>query len=264
VTAINSTQQSDQSGSGKDRAGVQVIARAAALLHALKQHPDGLTLGELAKLLSLPRSTVQRIVDALHAEHLVIAASLSRGVRLGPAILALAAATRFEIAEVARPTLQQIARECGETVNLSLLDDGRAVFVEQVAGIHRLRADSGVGFSLPLHSNAAGKTMLAAMSEASLRDIRPTLQLTQLTPNTIITWDALEEALKTIRETGIATDFEENVLGICGLGTALHLPNGGLAAISIPVPAQRFADSRVHLQTLLETHCNRLRQRLGQ
>ena len=73
------------------RSGVQVIARAAAVLRKLQDHPAGLTLGELAKLLKLPRSTVQRIVEALADENFVIAASPTRGVRLGPALLALAA-----------------------------------------------------------------------------------------------------------------------------------------------------------------------------
>ena len=42
-----------------DRSGVQVIARAASVLRALREHPDGLSLGELAKLLSLPREVAK-------------------------------------------------------------------------------------------------------------------------------------------------------------------------------------------------------------
>ena len=71
------------------KGGIQVIARAVGVLHKLREHPDGLSLGELAKLLKLPRSTIQRIVAALDDENLVISASPTRGVRLGPALLAL-------------------------------------------------------------------------------------------------------------------------------------------------------------------------------
>ncbi|WP_158601824.1 IclR family transcriptional regulator [Pararobbsia silviterrae] len=258
-----SAEHNDAPTTRADRSGVQVIARAAALLRALKAHPDGLTLGELARLLALPRSTVQRIVDALHAENLVIAASLSRGVRLGPALISLGAATRFEIAELARPMLQQITRECGETVDLSLLDGDRVVFVDQVAGVHRLRAESDVGIAFALHSSAPGKAMLAAMTPERLQNLRPTLRFTRLTRNTIVSWATLEQAISAIRETGIATDLEENSLGICAIAAALRLPNGELAAISIPVPTQRFVELRVHLEALLRDHCSRLQQRLG-
>ncbi|WP_233808887.1 IclR family transcriptional regulator [Paraburkholderia sp. HP33-1] len=246
-----------------DRSGVQVIARAASVLRALKEHPDGLSLGELAKLLSLPRSTVQRIVDALHAENLVIAASLSRGVRLGPALLPLAAAARFVIVDLARPTLQQIARECGETVDLSLLDGDKVVFVDQVRGVHRLRAESEIGISFPLHSNAPGKAMLACMSEDDLARLKPTLHLTRLTSKTITEWPQLEDALAEIRVTGLSSDLEENGDGVCALAVPLRLPNNELAAISVPVPTQRFAALRPQLETLLLEQCERLQQRLG-
>lgn len=145
-----------------DRQGIQVIARAAALLRALERRPDGLSLGELAKAVSLPRSTVQRIVDALDTEGLVLAASASSGVRLGPALLALAAASRFHIAEAARETIESLAKECGETVDLSLVDQDKVVFIDQVSGTHRLTAISAVGVSFPLHSSANGKAALAS------------------------------------------------------------------------------------------------------
>jgi hypothetical protein len=38
---------------------VQVIARAGAILRALGQHPDGLTIGQISQLVSVPRSTMQ-------------------------------------------------------------------------------------------------------------------------------------------------------------------------------------------------------------
>ncbi|CAB3961895.1 MULTISPECIES: IclR family transcriptional regulator [Burkholderia] len=248
--------------SPEERPAVQVIARAAAVLRALKAHPDGLSLGELAKLLALPRSTVQRIVDALHAENLVIAASLARGVRLGPALLPLAAAAKFGFVDIARPTLQHISRECGETVDLSLLDADKVVFVDQVRGTHRLRAESDVGISFPLHSSAPGKAMLAAVPKDELEHFREVLRLGKLTPRTIDSWTELDAALAEIRRSGISSDLEENAEGICAIAASLRLPTGEFAAISIPVPTQRFMDIRGQLEALLLEQCDKLQQRL--
>lgn len=240
------------------KGGIQVIARAVAVLHKLREYPDGLSLGELAKLLKLPRSTVQRIVAALDDENLVISASPTRGVRLGPALLALAAATRFEISEIARPTLQEISLLSGETVDLSLLDGNKLVFVDQVVGGHRLKAESGIGVSFSLHSTAPGKAMLAAMTDAELLALRPRMSLARMTQNTITTWGGLTEEVVSVRQSGIGADVEENSMGICAVSMALNLPGGEIAAISVPVPTQRFEAMRPTLEKLLLTHGGKL------
>ena len=67
----------------KTKDGIQVIARAAAVLRALKDSQTGLSLGQIADRVALPRSTVQRIVAALIDERLLIA-TRAAGVRLGP------------------------------------------------------------------------------------------------------------------------------------------------------------------------------------
>ncbi|HEU4459665.1 MAG TPA: IclR family transcriptional regulator [Methylibium sp.] len=243
--------------------GVQVIARAAALLRALEQQPQGMSLGELARALELPRSTVQRIVDALHVEGLVMASGAKAGVRLGPALLGLAAATRFEIATTARRTLEALAKDCGETVDLSLADQAKVIFVDQIAGRHRLAAVSAVGVSFPLHCSANGKAVLAAMTEPELRKVRARMTLARSTAATLSTWPALERELDAIRKAGYAVDREEHSVGICAIAAALRSPSGELAALSIPVPTQRFRDIEAGLVPLLLKHTEALRKRLG-
>lgn len=245
-----------------DRQGIQVIARAASLLRALEHQPDGMSLGQLAKAVSLPRSTVQRIVDALDSEGFVIAASAANGVRLGPALLALAAATRFHMADAARQTMEALAKECGETVDLSLADQDKVVFIDQVAGTHRLTATSAIGVSFPLHSSANGKAVLAAMDDADIAKLRKRLRLVAITPHTITTWAQLDREIATIRRTGLAFDREENSLGICAAAMALRSPSGEIAAVSVPVPVQRFADNEAALSAALLKHCGRLQQSL--
>ncbi|WP_290867339.1 IclR family transcriptional regulator [Aquabacterium sp.] len=255
---MNSEQSGKEAGASADKSGIQVIARAAAVLRALKDHPQGLSLGELAKLLGLARSTVQRIVEALDRENLVIAASPTRGVRLGPALLALAAATRFEVAEIARPILQEISLECGETVDLSILDGDKLVFVEQIVGVHRLRAESAIGVSFPLHSTAPGKAMLALMTDEERANLKPKLKLTRITRHTVSSWPVLMAELDKARETGLSHDLEENSMGISAVATALRVSTGEMIAISIPVPTQRFDGMRKQLEKTLMLNSARL------
>jgi len=245
-----------------DRAGVQVIARAALVLRALQRFPEGASLGDLAKAVELPRSTVQRIVDALDAEGLVIAASAHGGARLGPALLGLAAATRFGIVQLARPTLEALAKATGETVDLSIVHHDKVVFVDQVPGIHRLAAVSAVGVSFPMHSCANGKAVLASMDELELRRVRARLKCVPKTSNTHTSWEALEADLERVRKSGIAHDREENSLGICAVAMAFRMPDGQLGALSIPVPTQRFRAALPKLVEALKRHHQRLTREL--
>lgn len=246
-----------------DRGGIQVISRAAVILWALERHPEGLSLGEIAGAVALPRSTVQRIVDALDTEGLVLASSAARGVRLGPALLSLASATRFEIAEAARDTLLILAHECGETVDLSVIDNDKMVFVDQVPGRQRLTAVSGLGVAFPLHSSANGKAVLAALGDVQLDKLRHRLRLAAQTPNTITSWEALEREIEGVKKTGLAYDREENSEGISAVAMAIRSPSGELAAISIPVPTQRFREREKELAAALLKHGEELQQKLG-
>lgn len=231
-------------------------------MQTLRANPGGLSLGAIAKELGLPRSTVQRIVDALDRENLVLAPSTQSGVRLGPALLSLAAATRFEIRELARETMQALARETGETVDLSLADNDKVVFVDQVTTAKHLLAVSGVGRSFPLHCSANGKAVLASLDGAALAKVRKRVKLTAETENTITSWAVLEREIERIRAEGVAYDREENTLGVSAVSCALRVPTGELAAISIPAPTLRFVENEAALARVLRQQCDALQRKL--
>lgn len=226
-----------------ERSGIQVIARAASILRAVESEPAGLSLGELAIRLSLARSTVQRIVGALIEEGLLISAGNRPGVTLGPALTRLAAAAIVDTERVARPVLQALSSTIGETVDLSVLQGGSAVFVDQVMGGSRLVAVSAVGEAFPLHCSANGKALLSRLPRER-RDRLLGQPLKRYTARTIIDRDVLDTELAEIEATGIAWDFEEHAEGICAAGVAFVDPLGRDFALSVPVPASRFAEKR--------------------
>jgi DNA-binding IclR family transcriptional regulator len=218
--------------------GIQVLARSAAILRALAENPAGLTLAQIASRVHLARSTVHRIVVALEDQAWVD--GTGPGYRLGYGLLALADAIRGNFEAEARPFLVRLSRELDETVDLSLLTGSSMTFVDQVIAFHRLRAVSAVGLSFPLHCTANGKAVLAAHDAAAVRRLLPS-KLPALTPSTVTDLDALETELDAIRAgDGVAFDREEHTVGICAAGAALPTPDGGWAAISVPLPSPRF------------------------
>lgn len=228
---------------GNDKSQVQVIARAAAILRALEEETAGLSLGQIAQKVDLARSTVQRIVAALEAERLVIAASPTGRVRLGPTILRLAGSVRTDFVALARPFIVKLSNELRETVDLSIAKKDHLVFIDQVIGSQRLRTVSAVGEVFPLYCTANGKAYLAGLDDTAIARLIGRSYAAR-TPKTLTRLKDLLADLQAARKTGVAYDDEEHTGGICAAGVALRDPLGNTVAISVPVPAQRFRDHR--------------------
>ena len=241
---------------------IQVITRAINVLRALEGEPEGLSLGQIAQRVGLARSTVQRIVDALRTEQFVIAASPTAGVRLGPALIRLAASASVEFDQITRPIMAALSQAIGETVDLSVLKGNGAIFTDQVQGPHRLRAVSGIGETFPLHCTANGKALLALMAPER-RERLLSGRLKRYTNSTVTDRDALEELLREGERSGLAYDLEEHSEGICAVGTAFLDPIGREYSLSIPVPATRFPAKRQLLGKLLKKTRADLLEQMG-
>ena len=231
--------RTDRRTGAASNAGVQVIARAAQILRALDGEPNGLSLSQLSERLGLPRSTVHRVVSALAAEGLLAAASPSGRVRLGPELARLALASRRELRQELRPYMQRLFEDLNETVDCAVLDGDHLRFIDQNAAPHRLRAVSAVGATFPLHCTANGKALLAELAPDEVARVLAT-RLRRCTPKTITARSQLMAELEVVRETRVAFDREEHTTGISAAGIAVRDPFGSLAAISVPMPTQRF------------------------
>jgi IclR family transcriptional regulator, acetate operon repressor len=249
-------------GAASSNGGVQVIARAAQILRALEGEPNGLSLSQLSERLGLPRSTVHRVVTALAAEGLLAAASPNGRVRLGPELARLALAGRRELRQELRPFLQRLFEDLNETVDCAVLDGDHLRFIDQIAAPHRLRAMSSVGATFPLHCTANGKALLAELTPDEVARVLPT-RLRRCTPATITARAELMAELEHVRESKVAFDREEHTFGISAAGIAVRDPFGALAAISVPMPTQRFEGREAELAQALRRARGEILRALG-
>jgi len=213
-----------------------VIARAADVLRALKHENTGMSLGQIADRVELPRSTVQRIVNALIDEGLVMMSSPASGYRLGPEIQSLAKAGQIDAAEILHPVLARTSRATGETVDLAVMRNGAMIFVDQAAGSHRLRTVSAVGEVFPMGTTANGKAALALGSDDTARGVL----LREFAGDEAKVARVMAQ-VERIRAGEFALDHDEHTEGISAIGTAFRDPTGLIYAVSIPVPSARFA-----------------------
>ena len=107
---------------------------------------------------------------ALATEDFVTEAQPGRGVRIGPGLARIAASLSSNFTEILHPHLVALRDEVGETVDLSILSGGSAVFIDQIPGKQRLVALSGIGERFPLHCTANGKAILVVLFQGRRRD----------------------------------------------------------------------------------------------
>lgn len=227
------------------RNGIQVIGRAADVLRALKGDMGALSLGQIADRVSLPRSTVQRIVSALQEEEFIVAQKGSSGFRLGPALSALAAATRYNTVEECRLLLTELSQATGETTDLSALKGAGMMFLDQISGTHRLRTVSAVGDVFPLTTTANGRAVLSKMPKEKVQLlVEQEWERRGIDGNINSFFEMLEE----IRESGLAYDLDEHTQGISAIGFSFYDWSGVLHAISVPVPSTRFQECRENVE----------------
>lgn len=228
--------------------GRQVIARAAAVLRVLAEEPQGSTISQIAKLAQLPRTTVHRIVVALEAQGLAITGP--SGVRLGSALMRLAATAHRDIVALARPSMEALSRRTRETVDLCVRRGLHAISIAQYQSDQELRVVCSVGTAFPIHSSAHGKAILSQLSDLELRAMftNPPEKRTQ---GTRIRIDELIAQMAKVRSEGIAVEIEEHAVGVCGLGIYLETGSPEHHAISLAVPAVRFRNRFEDLRSAL-------------
>lgn len=144
--------------------GIQVIARAASILRLLGDHPGGLSLGGIAGRVGLARSTVQRIVQALEVEGFVEPSGPGGGFQLGPTLSELVYRRQIDIVTEARPFLEEISAELGETVALCAMTGRSVVTIDRCIAERPLRVVFPLGtIPHPAYLLAPGRAILAEL-----------------------------------------------------------------------------------------------------
>jgi len=244
------------------RAKIQVIQRVSQILRSLEGDPLGLSLGQIAKRTDIPRSTVQRIIGTLVDEGFVSPATPQGRVRLGPVLMRLAATSRIDLTSVAHPYVEALSRELDETVDVAVLNGVNIMFVDQVISPNRrLRAVSRIGAEYPAHSCASGKAILAFADSVLIQDIVDA-GFETFTDKTISKPAALFKELDKIRSDGVALDHEEHTEGISAIAATIQDAYGNLAAISVPMPSQRFRERHDICLNSLKDTCRKINSAL--
>ena len=212
---------------------IKVMANSADLLNALADNGP-MSVADIADVISMPRPSVYRLLDALARVGLVGVREDGRA-QLGTGILHLADAALKGIPEVgaARSAMQRLNDMTGQTVYLCTLRDRRIVCLDWVEGTKVTLMLLKPGGSLPPHAGATSRAILAY--DDSLRSkVLDDAPLQEFTPQTLTSAEQLEADAVLVRERGFSLSDEDVTIGVAALGVAVFDSNGLLrGALSV-------------------------------
>lgn len=257
---------SAKSGSAKPiTSTVQSVDRAVSILEMLA-HDGESGVTKIALELGVHKSTAFRLIASLERRGLVEQNSERGKYRLGVGILRLAGATtaRLDVVQEARPLARSLATETGETVNIAVLSEGAALYLDQIAGGSSLQPHNWVGQRIPLHATSNGRVLLSGLSDEQIAS-EVGQKFRSYTPTTTATLKQLLIEVEAARERGYAIVADELEIGLTAVAAPLRNAHGDvIASLSVSGPTFRFDEAKVLLATnlVIET-AEEVSKRLG-
>lgn len=137
-----------------------------------------------------------------------------------------------------------MAAQTGETVNVAVLSEHSALYLDQVAGSSALQPHNWVGQHVPLHATSNGKVLLSGLDTARLDEVLG--RLPAYTEATITKRSALRAELDKVRTTGYAVAVDELEEGLTAVAAPVRNAHGDvIASMSVSGPTFRLNEEKL-------------------
>ncbi|PTE13255.1 IclR family transcriptional regulator [Pseudogemmobacter blasticus] len=220
------------SGAGADG----TVGKALEVLDRVAAHGRPVRFSDLLAESAYPKATLYRLLQTLVHQGLLTQDDATGSYRPGLRLLRLAHAAwaTASLAPIARPWLDTLAMETGETVHLAQLDQGQVLYVDKRNAARPVEMYSSAGKVGPAYCTGVGKAMLAFLPPAALPGVLARQSFHRFTPATLDSAEKLTAELAEIRTRGHAFDREEHEPGIICCAVPI-LTRGGrvIGALSV-------------------------------
>ena len=204
---------------------------------------------EISSKTGYPPATTHRITSTLVKRGFFNQNPVTKNYSLSLRFLELGTKVQqqFDLPTIARPHLQKLMSETGESANLAIWDSDSVVYLDQVqSDKSMLKIFTRLGSRVPLYSTGVGKMLLSQWSKTELDAYLKRTQLIPYTPHTLVSRAQILEDLDQISARGFAVDNEEMEEGVrCVAALVFDHRQQVAAAISISGAAMRITPDRI-------------------
>jgi DNA-binding IclR family transcriptional regulator len=201
------------------------------VLEVLNGSKSGYSIAYLAQHLSLPPSTVHRLLQTFCVKKYVVKDAKSHEYKLGPALISLGITARnnLHLQDFAKPILEKLAKETSDDAYLAILSGYKGLILEHINGPHPLRILETFGFELDLHCGAIRKALLAYQPDEFVkRYIKTVIKGPQPFPKTDA--QTLRDILFKIKSEGVAISRSDYIRHAVGVGAPIFDVDGKVSA----------------------------------
>jgi IclR family transcriptional regulator, pca regulon regulatory protein len=248
-------------GTGPDF--VEALARGLDVLTCFDDRHPRMTLTEIAEAARLPRPTARRLLLTL--AELGFVRMEDGQFTLTPKVLALGMAYVGSLGlwDVARPHLEALVAQTGESSSMAQLDGSDIVYVARVSVPKIITLRVVIGTRFPALQTSQGKVLLAALDPGALAATLAEPSRSGLPPAPSAPprdRAAIENELRAVRARGWALADEELAPGIRSVAVPVRDGCGEVrAAMNVTVHA-----AETSLATLVDDHLPRLIRAAGE
>jgi DNA-binding IclR family transcriptional regulator len=217
------------------------VDRALALLDALAELPSGARVGELAQRTGINQSTISRLLGTLMARGFVDRDDATARYRLGLRLVAYgdAVLAGLDVRTIARPQLEHLVAQTGETATLSVPGETQPFTIDFVPSPSNVASRGELGRPSVTHATVTGKLLLA-FGPLPLDRLGPE-PYERFTARTLTTRADLAREVDRVRAERVAYGREEREDGLNAVGAPVLGREGALEAmLSIQGPASRL------------------------
>ncbi|MEI2416999.1 IclR family transcriptional regulator [Orrella sp. JC864] len=242
----------------------KTLTKGLQLLERLAASPEPVSILELSRDLDLVQSNVHRLLQTLMQCGYVQQDALTRRYRCSMRLWELGTqlSDRLDLPRIARPHMQELARQTQETVHLAILDGTDVLYIDKIDSPQPVRSYTRVGGRAPAYCTGTGKMLLAYCED--LKSALPG-RLVKHTAVTIASHTALKAALRQVREQGYSENAGEWREDVYGMAAPLFDATGSVpAAIGISGPLARMdADVVRRIRPMLQETARIISREMG-
>ncbi|KZE38828.1 hypothetical protein AV656_07960 [Bhargavaea cecembensis] len=223
----------------KDKERVMSVEKAISLLFTFGHDQRKMTIQDFARHTGYSRPTLYRLLNSLMVTGM-ISKDHDGCYHLGTPILQLSSIINedLDIRKSARPDMEELFNQTGETITLNVLENGSRVCIEKIDSRSLIRQEVIIGKAYPLDRGATGKVLLAYTTEHAVIDSK----------------SENDGDLNTIRRNGYAHSSNERIDGVFSFSAPLfhsgnHLAGClSLSGLSSNLTEEKMMDYPRHLK----------------
>jgi IclR family transcriptional regulator, KDG regulon repressor len=224
---------------------VRAVDRALDILLCFTREEPTRSLTQIAEQVRMSKSTVHRLLATLEGKRFINRDKITGLYRLGFRFVEMASLVDKNLQQWALPYLQALSSECGETVDLSVLDGASMIYLQVLDSPQRVKIAAAVGQRLPAFCTASGRAIMAYLPEEQVNNILSEGLKTYIKNSPVAIADVHED-LRLTRERGFAISeqgYEKDINAVAA--PILDSDSHPIAAVAVVGPSYRLPRERM-------------------